>query len=55
MWDAFNDPLVDNKDILKKRYRADVLIEDHINAKLEDKINKRSRERSQKFGDALMK
>ena len=26
---AFNDPLIDNKDS-KKRYRADVLIEDHI-------------------------
>ena len=35
--DAFNDPLIDNKDS-KKRYRADVLIEDHI-AKIEDKIN----------------
>src|SRR3954468_11416874 len=32
--DAFNDPMVDNKDS-KKRYRADVLIEDHI-AKIED-------------------
>ena len=28
--DAFNDPLIDNKDS-KKRYRADVLIEDYIN------------------------
>ena len=27
--DAFNDPLIDNKDS-KKRYRADVLIEEHI-------------------------
>ena len=27
--DAFNDPLIDNKDS-KKRYRADVLIEDHL-------------------------
>ena len=34
--DAFNDPLIDNKDS-KKRYRADVLIEDHI-AKIEGKI-----------------
>src|SRR5688572_9276680 len=32
--DAFNDPLIDNKDS-KKRYRADVLIEDHT-AKLEE-------------------
>ena len=36
--DAFNDPLIDNKDS-KKRYRADVLIEDEI-AKFDDKINK---------------
>ena len=36
--DAFNDPLIDNKDS-KKRYRADVLIEEHV-AKIEDKINK---------------
>ena len=27
--DAFNDPLIDNKDS-KKRYRADVLLEDHM-------------------------
>ena len=33
--DAFNDPLIDNKDS-KKRYRADVLIEDHV-AKIEAK------------------
>ena len=36
--DAFNDPLIDNKDS-KKRYRADVLIEDLL-AKIEEKINK---------------
>jgi glycyl-tRNA synthetase len=36
--DAFNDPLIDNKDS-KKRYRADVLLEEHI-AKYEDKIAK---------------
>ena len=36
--DAFNDPLIDNKDS-KKRYRADVLIEDHV-AKIEGKIDK---------------
>ena len=35
--DAFNDPLIDNKD--SKTYRADVLIEDYI-AKLELKIEK---------------
>ena len=33
--DAFNDPLIDNKDS-KKRYRADVLLEDYI-AKIEGK------------------
>ena len=32
--DAFNDPLIDNKDS-KKRYRADVLIEDFI-ARIDD-------------------
>ncbi|MDB2368779.1 glycine--tRNA ligase, partial [Flavobacteriales bacterium] len=36
--DAFNDPLIDNKDS-KKRYRADVLIEDYV-AKIEGKIEK---------------
>ena len=36
--DAFNDPLIDNKDS-KKRYRADVLIEDQL-AKYEEKIEK---------------
>ena len=36
--DAFNDPLIDNKDS-KKRYRADVLIEDYC-AKIEGKIDK---------------
>ncbi len=46
--DAFNDPLIDNKDS-KKRYRADVLIEDHI-AKIEDKILKEIRKASERFG-----
>ncbi len=32
--DAFNDPLIDNKDS-KKRYRADVLVEDYIEKLLE--------------------
>jgi glycyl-tRNA synthetase len=36
--DAFNDPLIDNKDS-KKRYRADVLLEDYM-AKSEAKITK---------------
>ena len=37
--DAFNDPLIDNRDSKKKRYRADVLIEDQL-AKYDEKINK---------------
>ena len=36
--DAFNDPLIDNKDS-KKRYRADNLIEDFIQ-KIENKLIK---------------
>ena len=46
--DAFNDPLVDNKDS-KKRYRADVLIEDHI-SKIEDKIEKDCLKAAKRFG-----
>ena len=51
--DAFNDPLVDNKDS-KKRYRADVLIEDHI-AKIEAKIDKDVLKAEKRFGDAFNK
>ncbi len=47
--DAFNDPLIDNKDS-KKRYRADVLLEDHI-AKLEEKIAKEVARAAKRFGD----
>ena len=49
--DAFNDPMIDNKDS-KKRYRADVLIEDHI-AKIEAKINKDITKAKKRFGDAF--
>ena len=49
--DAFNDPLIDNKDS-KKRYRADVLIEDYI-AKLEVKIEKEITKAAKRFGDAF--
>ncbi|GHS91803.1 glycine--tRNA ligase [Bacteroidia bacterium] len=49
--DAFNDPLIDNKDS-KKRYRADVLIEEQI-AKFEDKINKETEKAAKRFGDAF--
>ena len=48
---AFNDPLIDNKDS-KKRYRADVLIEDYI-GKLEDKIAKDVEKGKKKFGEAF--
>ena len=48
---AFNDPLIDNKDS-KKRYRADVLIEDYI-AKLEEKINKDVEKGRRKFGESF--
>ena len=49
--DAFNDPLIDNKDS-KKRYRADVLIEEHIE-KIRQKINKEVDKAAKKFGDAF--
>ena len=49
--DAFNDPLIDNKDS-KKRYRADVLIEEQL-AKFEDKIAKEVAKATKKFGDAF--
>lgn len=49
--DAFNDPLIDNKDS-KKRYRADVLIEDYI-AKLEDKVNKEVEKARKRFKDSF--
>jgi len=49
--DAFNDPLIDNKDS-KKRYRADVLVEDHM-AKYEAKIEKDVAKGKKRFGDAF--
>jgi glycyl-tRNA synthetase len=49
--DAFNDPLIDNKDS-KKRYRADVLVEDHV-AKIEAKIEKEVEKAAKRFGDAF--
>ena len=45
--DAFNDPLVDNKDS-KKRYRADQLIEGVVD-KLQDKINKEVEKAAKRF------
>ena len=47
--DAFNDPLIDNRDS-KKRYRADVLIEDEL-AKFDEKINKEVAKAAKRFGD----
>ena len=49
--DAFNDPMLDNKDS-KKRYRADVLIEDAI-AKMEEKIEKEIEKAAKRFGDSF--
>lgn len=49
--DAFNDPLIDNRDS-KKRYRADVLIEDQI-AKYEEKIDKEVAKARKRFGEAF--
>lgn len=49
--DAFNDPLIDNKDS-KKRYRADVLIEDLI-AKMDEKIEKEVEKAAKRFGESF--
>ena len=51
--DAFNDPLIDNKDS-KKRYRADVLIEDLL-AKQDEKVEKECEKAAKKFGDSFDK
>ena len=49
--DAFNDPLIDNRDS-KKRYRADVLIEDHL-AKIDEKIEKEVAKAAKRFGESF--
>ncbi|MFH0756472.1 MAG: glycine--tRNA ligase [Bacteroidota bacterium] len=49
--DAFNDPLIDNKDS-KKRYRADVLIEEQM-ARYEDKTAKELEKARNRFGEAF--
>lgn len=49
--DAFNDPMIDNKDS-KKRYRADQLVEDYIE-KLQDKADKEIEKASKRFGDSF--
>ena len=49
--DAFNDPLIDNRDS-KKRYRADVLIEEQL-AKIEGKIEKEVEKAKGRFGESF--
>jgi len=49
--DAFNDPLIDNKDS-KKRYRADVLVEDYC-TKIENKMDKEITKAAKRFGEAF--
>ena len=49
--DAFNDPLIDNRDS-KKRYRADNLIEDQI-GKYEEKIDKEVKKAAKRFGESF--
>jgi glycyl-tRNA synthetase len=51
--DAFNDPLIDNRDS-KKRYRADVLIEEQL-AKYDDRIAKETEKATARFGEAFNK
>ncbi len=51
--DAFNDPLIDNKDS-KKRYRADVLVEDYV-GKLDAKIEKEVVKAKKRFGEKFNK
>lgn len=51
--DAFNDPLIDNKDS-KKRYRADVLIEE-AREKIYAKIQKEVDKAAKRFGDTFDK
>ena len=49
--DAFNDPLIDNRDS-KKRYRADILLEEHIE-KINKKIVKELTKGKKRFGEAF--
>jgi len=49
--DGFSDPMIDNKDS-KKRYRADVLIEEH-QEKIRSKIEKEVEKAAQRFGDSF--
>ena len=47
--DGFNDPMIDNKDS-KKRYRADVLVEDY-QEKIRGKIKKELTKAAKRFGE----
>ncbi|HLW39403.1 MAG TPA: glycine--tRNA ligase [Brumimicrobium sp.] len=49
--DAFNDPLIDNKDS-KKRYRADVLVEDYCE-KIHQKAQKEIEKARTRFGESF--
>ncbi|HBF19274.1 MAG TPA: glycine--tRNA ligase, partial [Cryomorphaceae bacterium] len=49
--DAFNDPLIDNKDS-KKRYRADVLLEEYAE-KLRQKADKEIEKAAKRFGESF--
>ena len=49
--DAFNDPMLDNKDS-KKRYRADQLIEGEIE-KIQAKIDKEVEKAAKRFGETF--
>ena len=50
---AFNDPLIDNRDS-KKRYRADVLLEDFL-AKQDEKIEKARKRFGESFDEKLFR
>lgn len=49
--EAFNDPMIDNKDS-KKRYRVDTLIEDYIE-KIQAKIEKEAGKAAERFGETF--
>ncbi len=49
--DAFNDPMIDNKDS-NKRYRADVLVEDYMD-KLDGKVDKEIKKAAKRFGESF--
>ena len=51
--DAFNDPLIDNRDS-KKRYRADLLVEEYIE-KIHFKISKEIKKAEKRYGDRFDK